>query len=49
MSIDLTTIKGQITNAHETNPDEWKKEIHPGNYIVKKNVNFLNNYDNTYN
>ena len=34
MSRDLTTIEGQIANAHETHPDEWKKEIHPGNYIV---------------
>ena len=34
MSKELATIEAQIANARETHPDEWKKEIHPGNYIV---------------
>jgi len=33
-SKELTTINAQIANARETHPNEWAKEIYPGNYII---------------
>ena len=32
-SKELVTVEAQLANARETHPDDWKKEIHPGNYI----------------
>lgn len=33
-SKELVTVEAQLANARETHPDEWRKEVHPGNYIV---------------